>query len=166
MTPAELFALASREDRAIARAITRVGIADADTDDVRQLALIDAWRLIAGGRLVIADGQDTRIALRRWIYSVARIAALRFRQAYRPIGDDLPDDIPSDDDLEARLASREQLRILFYRMNRYERAAFEGLAAGETFQETADRTGIHIGTIASRVRYGRVALKKRLARDR
>ena len=166
MTPAELFALASREDRAIARAILRVGIPDADTDDVRQLALIDAWRLIAEGKLVIGEGQDPSRSVRRWIYSVAVIAALRFRAAHKPLGAELPDDIPSDDDLEARLASREQLRIVFYRMNRYERAAFEGLAAGETFQETADRTGIHIGTIASRVRYGRVALKKRLARDR
>lgn len=163
-----LFRIAWRERRCMYRTIHSVGHAHADFDDIVQHAMIDAWRLISTGRLVIEPGRDERLAIRTWLPYVARIAALHYkrdRTAGKPIGEALDFDVAGPDVI-ARLEARDQIRVALLRTNRMERAVLEGSAAGDTLAEIGAAVGVPADAAARCLYATRRVLKKRLARGR
>lgn len=163
-----LFAIAWRERRCMYRTIHSVGHAHADFDDIVQHTMIDAWRLISTGRLVIDPGRDERLAIRTWLPYVARIAALHYkrdRTAGKPIGEALDFDAAGPDVI-ARLEARDAIRVATARLNRRERAILGGVANGDQLAEIAEALRIPVGTAANTLRNARIALKKRRNRER
>lgn len=159
-----LFAIAWSERNVARRAILRIGLDLSDLEDVQQTAMFVAWRLILRGKLTFEWRQDERRVIRTWLWRVARLVALRHRHQRPPSTDPLPDDLIDDLDPLRRLESREQLRIVGYRLNKYERRVLDGLARGETIPEISARTKMPEGTVATRIRRARLALKKRRER--
>lgn len=164
MTPAQgqLFALVCEELRVIVAVIRRIGVEHADADDARQHVLITAWRLIAEGRLVVAEGRDERAAVRLWVRQVAHYSARRSlrRSEHEALADvDLVGPDPN-----RRLEARESLRSIGYRLNRDERALLEAVGRGLTTAEIASAQRVPQGTVSTRLRKLRAILRKRVPR--
>lgn len=165
-----LFRIAWRE-RACMYFVLRIlgyGSGPADFDDIVQRVMLDAWRLIVAGRLVIDPGRDERLAVRAWLPSVARISALHYRRDRhegQPIGAPLAFDVAGPDVI-ARLEARDAIRVATARLNRRERAILAGVANGDYLAEMAEALCIPVGTVSNTLRNARVTLKKRRARER
>lgn len=164
MTAAQerLFALVCEELRIIVAVIRRSGVERANADDARQHALIAAWRLIAEGRLVVAEGRDERAAVRLWVRHVAHYSARRSlrRSDHEPL--DVEHVVSADPVL--RLEARERLRIVGYRLSTSERALLDAVGRRETMVEIASRTRTPVGTVSTRLRKLRAVLRKQVPR--
>lgn len=163
MTPSQeaLWSLVLAERAFIRSRVKGSGI---DIDDGEQLALVQAWKLIRAGRLVIAEGQDTREAIRSWLVIVTRNAIRTPRRRQRTDVDALDEGAAGDVSPIARLEARETLRIMTYRLNREEEALIVALASGANLVDLAARMGIPEGTLFTRVRKLRRILRERLAK--
>ena len=159
-----LFAIAWSERETVLRAIRRYGVSPREVEDVAQNAMSDAWKLLSWGLYEVPHGEDERIALRRWLYGVGRIAALQHRSRRKPT-EPLPDNIPGRD-LAAQVEAREMVRIIFYRLNRVETSLVNGLAQGETIREGSIRMRMVAPTFWTKIRAVRRVLRQRLARLR
>ena len=164
MTPdqARLLAIVGDERRLIYAIARRLGVAEVDLPDVRQLVLLTAWRALVNGRLVVPPGADERIRIRKWLHVVVRNQTLTFKRQ-KPIGEALTHDPPGED-MIARLEARDALRVAFYRVNRIEREVLRGTSEGSTLTEVALALGIPEGTAATTLRRTRAILKRRLPR--
>lgn len=165
-----LFRIAWRE-RACMYFVLRIlgyGSGPADFDDLVQRVMLDAWRLIVAGRLVIDPGRDERHAIRAWLPSVARISALHYRRDRcegKPIGVPLDFDVAGVDPVP-RLEARDAVRVALYRVNKREREVLSRVANGEQLNEIGVALSIPMGTAANTLRNVRIALKKRRRRER
>ena len=166
MTPdqARLLAIVGDERRFIYSIARRLGVAEVDLPDVRQLVLLTAWRALVNGRLVVPPGADERLGIRRWLHVVVRNQTLTFKRQ-KPIGEPLTHDPPGED-MIARLEARDALRVSFYRVNRAERTVLRGVAMGDTLAEIAAEMKIPLGSACNYLYTARRTLKKRLARER
>ena len=160
-----LFAIAWEERAILLRALRRHGVSPREVDDVAQTAMCDVWKLLSWGLYEAPEGVDERVALRSFLYGVGRIAALRHRTRRKPEGEPLTDNIPGRS-LEAQIEAREELRIVFCRLNRVETSLVTGLAQGETIREGAIRMRMVAPTFWTKIRAVRRVLRKRLARLR
>jgi RNA polymerase sigma factor (sigma-70 family) len=173
MTPAQerLFAMVLKERRTIARAILRRGIGKdnrADLEDMIQIVILQAWKLISKGRLVLDPEHDERHALRGWLISVTgHMCNARWKGLYRRrhvvI---LPLDLVETPSIEEarRLEAREALRVITYRLNDREREVLAALARNDTYQEIADALHVPLGTVGVLVHRLRKHLRKALER--
>ena len=113
---------------------------------------------------MIAEGQDTREAIRSWLVIVTRNAIRTPRRKQRTEVDALDEGTAGDVSPIARLEARETLRIMTYRLNREEAALLVALASGANLVHLAARMGIPEGTLFTRVRKLRRILRERLAK--
>jgi RNA polymerase sigma factor (sigma-70 family) len=166
MTPdqARLLAIVGDERRLIYSIARRLGVAEVDLPDVRQLVLLTAWRALVNGRLVVPPGADERIRIRKWLHVVVRNQTLTFKRQ-KPIGEALTHDPPGED-MIARLEARDALRVAFYRVNRAERTVLRGVAMGDTLAEIAAEMRIPQGSVSTHLYRVRKALKKQRVRGR
>jgi len=159
-----LFAIAWSERDVLFRAIRRHGVSPRDADDVAQNAMCDVWKHLVWGLYAAPEGMDERVALRRWLNGIGRIAAFQHHSRRKPT-EPLTDDVPGRD-LAAQIEARETVRILFYRLNRVETSLVNGLAQGETLIEAGKRMRMPWPTVSTKVRAVRRVLRQRLARLR
>ncbi len=160
-----LFAIAWSERATVLRAIRSAGIPPREAEDVAQNAMTDVWKLLSWGLYEAPEGVDERVALRRWLYGVGRIAAFQHRSRRKPDAEPLTDNIPGRD-MAAQIEARETLKVIFYRLNRVETSLLTGTAQGETLHEAGKRMRMPWPTVSTQLRAVRRILRKRLARLR
>lgn len=167
MTPEQrrLWELVLSQQDVIAVALHRLKVHEADLEDVTQLVLLRAWRLIMGGMLVIgADIRKPKRAARMWLVSVANLAVSTWRRtrperrrALEVFSD--PDVLETPDPV-VRLEAREEVKRLVGMCSKHERAILAALIEGSTHAEIGKALGAPEGTISTRIRYVRRHLRK------
>jgi DNA-directed RNA polymerase specialized sigma24 family protein len=156
-----LFRIVCEETRTIERS-ARGRVPEADVSDVVQTVLILAWRLITTDKFTHPKTGKRREAIRSWLRLLTWRTArdvLRRQPEHEPIEDF--EDALAGPDPEERAIAREELRAVTYRLNRMEARLVLGIVRGETLADMAKALRLPEGTIATRVRMIRRALKKR-----
>lgn len=119
-------------------------------EDVTQAVFLKVWSApdaFRGGNLAA------------WLARVSRNAALdTLRARANRERDELPLDLPDDADLESTIAASvdaERVRAALARIPREQRELIElGFFGGVTHLQMAERTGIPLGTVKTRIRSG------------
>lgn len=156
-----LFRIVCEEIRTIERA-ARMRVPEADVGDVVQTVLILAWRLITTDKFTHPKKGTRREAVRAWLRVLTWRTArdvLRRQRELEPI----EEHALAGPDPEERAIAREELLATTYRLNRMEARLVVGLVRGETLADMAKALRLPEGTIATRVRMLRRALKRQRA---
>jgi RNA polymerase sigma factor (sigma-70 family) len=147
--------------------LRNLNIHGADHDDLTQEALLQAWQLIAAGKLVIAaDVRRPDLAARTWLAFVARwIALLWLRSGGRKrrlevAEGDVEIEIEGYEKLGARVEARELVTRLVGLCTRQERAILAETAEGSTHDEIGKKLRMPAGSVGTKLRRIRWHLRK------
>jgi RNA polymerase sigma-70 factor, ECF subfamily len=159
---ARLSALAEKHFAYVWRLLRRLGLNDADADDVAQQAFLVASRRLDD----IAPGSE-----RAFLYKAAVHSASKHRRTQRRRGEEELDQLahhaadPGPDELLDRRRAREILDAIVGTMDLDLRVVFVLYEIdGLRMTEIADVVGIPLGTAASRLRRARADFEARVAR--
>lgn len=153
--------LAAIESQRLARgAIRRLILNDADAEDAHQDVLIAVSRGIGGFR---GDARFTT-----WLAAIARnvsIGYLRRRREHEPLDDDRPEPY-AQTALSSMIATRSDVRAAVAALPEHYRSVIELRdIEGHSYNEVAQRLGLEIGTVRSRLARGRAMVAASAAPD-
>lgn len=156
-------------ERPMISARVRQRVHGEDANDAVQEVLIRAARAITAGRFIVADGVDVTGAVRAWLTVILKRTCRGIRHVEAsedrkrlalPPEDMFVDPVP-------RLEAREELRHVPRGLTKHDRATLDVFARnGGSVTATAAEMGLHVGTVATRLRGIRAYLKKRRALDK
>ena len=160
-----------RETPAIRRWLARLGVPEADLDDVVAEVIARAWASIARGNFKPDPELPPRTALQKWMWAVTwRQSSTFLSRAYRRhelIFAEVPDSRATTE--EPAILARDELALLCG-IPLKRRAVLLAHAAGCGIPEIAEALGIPVATAWSLLRLARVdllaILKRRAARER
>ena len=159
--------LYDRHEHAVRRFLSRLGVADADLDDLVQLTFLEIVRA--------AKGYDRRYAVKPWLFGVAAMMARRQRRSFVRMAERVKALVVHHEDesrperpdeafegREAELRFRRALASLSDKKREvFAMVTLEG-ASGE---EAAMALGIPINTVWTRLHHAREELRQKLAED-
>lgn len=147
----------------VARALTRLGVRDANLDDAIQDAFLVVFRRL--------EGFAGRSRMRTWLYGIVlNVARNRRRTARRKPEHELPDDdeLPGVAGADVELARAENLRLLHQILDELDddkREAFVLFELEElTAPEIAEALSLNLNTVYARVRAARHAFEQAVMR--
>ncbi|MFZ4121640.1 MAG: sigma-70 family RNA polymerase sigma factor [Caulobacterales bacterium] len=142
--------------------VLRLGAGEATAEEVAQDVMITVWRKAA-----LFDRRQASVST--WIFRIARNRRIDVaRRTNRPDLDAtdpslMPEPPPPPDDAMSALEREERVRVVLGQLpadqlSLLQQAFYEGLS----HREIADRTGLPLGTVKSRIRLAFVKMRARL----
>ena len=159
--------LYDRHEHAVRRFLSRVGIPEADLDDLVQLTFLEVVRA--------AKGYDPRYAVKPWLFGVAATMARRHRRSFTRMAarvksfigarDSGPGPVRPDEEFDALEAERRFRRALDSLSDKKRDVFAMVTLEGATGEEAAAALGIPINTVWTRLHHAREELRRRLSED-
>jgi RNA polymerase sigma-70 factor (ECF subfamily) len=149
------------------RALADHGLAE----EVTQEVFLRAWRRCATFRVRDGSGRDETAQIRTWLFAIARNAVIDAarRRGRRPtlhLDADQVAQQADPSDTYARLDTAEQLRGGLAALTPTHRGVLTAIFVDElTYDQAANRFGVPVGTVKSRIYYALRALRAELGDD-